>query len=1124
MSTILRKCSALFLFFIISCFTILYVSTGYCRNQPNILISHCTANDKIRYIRTILKGSLSLKNDAVFSIKAYVEPVMFKMQRINKEKIFDLTENKFACINVPCTKNITFDIYDQNFHVSNYSHFMLVWDNSLSNPSPEISVKAEIEIEGEDKPLYIYGFSDSSKKNKQIPILTLDFNNASFTEKKLEYVAKRKMGYKSDKKWRYTQEGQFLILQKRVDLPLKNIQFVQVVMEKNIQFERIQFSVDSTGNGSNDMFILFDQTIHKTVDEKGMKILTIDMETAVKKLKIDKNKAILQEPILFLPIKIGTFISQKPIRSVIFSGSRTKFKKNISAKIKRYMLYNHLIFDFSQEIENQRAKYKKITVKVHSDLPQFLSWQKMSLCEPFSTSCPEIIKLPLKALKTWKGVKTNFNPDTVVTSFRPVMRISKKKKQNIPVVEPISDKSIQKNYSTGDYKDNDIEISTSQCLYDLSKNSKTIIMKGILTDQKSHIRLKINPCKYLSYLSFTSNELNQIILESLNNKPINLPLNIFLEDNKLLIPKESEITILLQSDNKQQNEFETQLYSKQQNEFNPQSYNKQQNKFGTQLYSKQQNEFKPQSYNKQQNKFEPPNIFKSDKREKEFSAKKWHLEITAQKENRFGSKNVPLKKIEDKNYNIWFAQNSKIKGSVYPYFSSMEPFEGNLIISSDGIIKNIPISLFKNLDNLHFPNTGIRMLGFTQSKNDTNKNEKIDIIFFDAEEQNISGHVNLKDYSWWVKNDSVKFISDNDSIEIDQKNKKAYLFCTKANQARWLLQLDDTGFMPPASLIFPGPVPKSCKATLLINEKEVPIKNDQKIIKIKKLNPHENKILVKVEYSGYEPFIVFPLPELKVYAAQKKMKDKIKGLAILINEKKLPVVLSNLLESSGKWITAGNIALEQGNNFIKVLNNPYFKIKTILLETKNIIAFPESEINQTPHHSLWKKLLSKVFKLAIIIILIGMLYFFRSTIKSRIDLAYKSTHFFLMKIYGFFPKETWAMLWFGLILFLFIMVSINGYGKTYGTLCMVIFVIHITQRSKSFLFKNMPKLAELVCNTKSSICFAWAVVLLFLTAILVSLKMNDAAEYFAIIVYYLMVTGVIFEIYRFIKKNNNRQT
>ena len=97
----------------------------------------------------------------------------------------------------------------------------------------------------------------------------------------------------------------------------------------------------------------------------------------------------------------------------------------------------------------------------------------------------------------------------------------------------------------------------------------------------------------------------------------------------------------------------------------------------------------------------------------------------------------------------------------------------------------------------------------------------------------------------------------------------------------------------------------------------------------------------------------------------------------------------------------------------------------------------------------------------------------------------------------------------------------ENYAVTFGGIFMVVFLWHFGRLLKGWLLRRFPKIADSVYGSRGSMFFAWAIVLLVITAVLVALKLEPVAGQTAVVVYYCLVVGVVGEVLELKKNQKN---
>jgi len=383
-----------------------YAADG--QGETSILVSSSVPGSAVRFVQDVEDGLLSLEKDVNFKVKAFVEPVTVTEEGIYAQRELSIPEREFVCQEWPCSKTWDFDFSDQPVSVSEFPRLQIDWSQAGFGATPEIHVEAFITPGGDDgDDIRLLGYFNKKDEALFRPVKTLDMTAAEYVEKSTWYLAKRELGFKADERWRYDQDGENLVLQARVDLPLDEVDAVQVFFNpKKVQeLGEIQFSVDSDGNGMRDAFILYGQTKHDLKKKDNGSVLTVDLRGAITKQGIDPEKAVLQEPVIFLPTNFPSYERAMPIQKIVFgSFDRTEdvevFVPEVEQKDGQYSLE----FDFSNALEDLSiwdARLDSLKITVDLDGPQVVMWDRVRVFDAWETQVPILSKEPGKALRDW---------------------------------------------------------------------------------------------------------------------------------------------------------------------------------------------------------------------------------------------------------------------------------------------------------------------------------------------------------------------------------------------------------------------------------------------------------------------------------------------------------------------------------------------------------------------------------------------------------------------------------------------------------------------------------------------------------------------------------------------------
>lgn len=364
-----------------------------------LLLLSSSPDSPIQLIRGIENGALSLEKDVTFKVKAYIEPVTVSKKVIYTQKELPIEDKRFICKDYPCERKWEFDFSDQPVSVAEFPNLQLTWSQALQDTLPEIWVDAKFRPKDKEQDsIYVIKYFSGKHGFCLRPRKTLDMKGAEYKKKSWIYLAKRQLGFKGDDRWHYSKEkyGDNLAIQRRIHMPLKDIQVVQVVSEMGRSPEQVNFSVDLNGDGRWDDFIRFEKIEHTQGLSRGRSVLTLDLRGALKDKDIDPEKAVLMETIIFLATDFQTYLRNEPIYKIIFAGAG----KTVERRGRHYSLE----FDLSKSLEEQPVWHTdlvNLTVTVCLDGPQIFSMEKVRLFDTWDQQVPLVTQQPKKAFVAW---------------------------------------------------------------------------------------------------------------------------------------------------------------------------------------------------------------------------------------------------------------------------------------------------------------------------------------------------------------------------------------------------------------------------------------------------------------------------------------------------------------------------------------------------------------------------------------------------------------------------------------------------------------------------------------------------------------------------------------------------
>ncbi len=234
-------------------------------------------------------------------------------------------------------------------------------------PEPAIQAFFYFDTNGDgEKDLVLKG---TYPQSAQMLTLTMveNVSQAKFKPKSYGYLVRRELGFKTDRAWRYTQDGSSTVLQKVFNIPINKAEFIRFYFKPGTYFERVNLFIDTDGNGRKDRLVLWEQLVHYKRQDVDS-IVEIDIDASLKKLNIDPQKAKIYEIIVFLKGDKETILKEKILRKLeFFKKGDEKSWEGVPLKINRAGDRKELIFEIQKKLQEDQifsAKLLKLDLKI----------------------------------------------------------------------------------------------------------------------------------------------------------------------------------------------------------------------------------------------------------------------------------------------------------------------------------------------------------------------------------------------------------------------------------------------------------------------------------------------------------------------------------------------------------------------------------------------------------------------------------------------------------------------------------------------------------------------------------------------------------------------------------------
>lgn len=538
-----------FVYLQIVCFFVLYIIivpipsyASVVDDSESILLSTPIKDKQARKIINIDNGNLFLSKNTNFNISVYIDPVRAKKKSIFKQKELIIQKKSLKCNESPCIETIEYEFSDNPISINNYPLLQIAWTQFPLIPTPEIHVNAQISYGDIGKEIFkeVEGVISNSAESKLDIKKTYRMKGMSYKKTNYTYLLKRELGIECDDSWYYRQEDERIILQARVDLPIKYSQVIQTVTDYEYPIERIQFSVDINGDGKRDHYILSEDTKFSQEIRNGLLFHTVDLTDAFNGIDVDFNKVVLLEPILFMVVNPTDFLEHKPIHKIEFSSTLNGFERkgpnsSIIQKGRMFSSELNLLKMLNKEAQSNGKLIKLKISFLYDDIPD-LSLEKIKLFGSYMEDAPLLTLQPGKALATWNNDDLPIVPYDKIISFKPLIWTF----DHNNIIPSLS------SYEKYPFDDDDIKIFGEAFYYRIDKNKDRIILQGKFINEDSFAFLQIKPMDRPVWLNLHENNVRSI---KVSNEYHKYSPNKDLNKNRIFLPEKTGLTIKLLPNN-----------------------------------------------------------------------------------------------------------------------------------------------------------------------------------------------------------------------------------------------------------------------------------------------------------------------------------------------------------------------------------------------------------------------------------------------------------------------------------------------------------------------------------------------------------------------------------------------
>ncbi len=422
--------------------TFLFIaSPTICQDEDNKVIISYPIKEGIYYTES-QPSIFQLKKEGNYELVAYIRPVTEKRERIFNAYQIDLTrlKGKYPFIETEITdrgllvfqnnpkrdhlskERVKFDIPlpEQGIEIEEYPFFKIAYEelNPVFPVNMGVKFYLDTDNDGEVDTVALARPLEPISENL---VKSIDFSKATFVSKSYSYLLYRKLGIKMDEKWRYVQDGENVVIQRRFYEDLKEVPLIKLFFDKRYKVSRINFMVDFNKNKIPDAIIEFEDTIHKSFSKGDLDGIEINLLESVRRLFPKKKDIFLTEVFIFVRGNKENIIRQMPLKRLGFYQTKIEEigKRILPAKIdiKEKQHYKYLTIDLGdmerEDIYLARIKRAELTLGFSRDLPSGVVFRKMVFCDSIEEESPLILNEIKNSIEEL-GIQTDASEEIVL--------------------------------------------------------------------------------------------------------------------------------------------------------------------------------------------------------------------------------------------------------------------------------------------------------------------------------------------------------------------------------------------------------------------------------------------------------------------------------------------------------------------------------------------------------------------------------------------------------------------------------------------------------------------------------------------------------------------------------------
>ncbi len=383
-----------------------------------------------------------LKRSGDYEVLAYIKPVTEKKKRIFNAHEVDLTKllkKKGPPLKTEITNEgllilnrlkeghlakdeIKFNIPlpEQGISIEEYPLFQIAYKEL--NPLAPLGIRIRFDLDtDEDGEIDTTAFAKVPEAISGKLVKSIDFSKVDLIPKPYFYILYRKLGIKTDEKWRYAQDGENVVIQRRFYENLREVPVIKLFFDRKSKVNRINFMVDFNNNEIPDATIEFERTIYRSFSKGELQGIEVNLLESVKRIFPKKEKIYLTEIFIFAEGNKDSILRLMPLKRLGFYQTGIKEMGKLllveedqkEEGVEQKCLTVDLSKIEKEGIYSARIKRTDIALEFWKDTPSGAVFKKMVFCDAMEEETP----LVLNAIKSFVrkfGIQTDASEEIIL--------------------------------------------------------------------------------------------------------------------------------------------------------------------------------------------------------------------------------------------------------------------------------------------------------------------------------------------------------------------------------------------------------------------------------------------------------------------------------------------------------------------------------------------------------------------------------------------------------------------------------------------------------------------------------------------------------------------------------------